>query len=98
MTAPDDDIRRQIDEHLVALARLFSTLNRGRPADVRLAPRELSVAVLAGTTPLTNAEIAARLNVSIDTVKTNLRRVYAKLGIDRRGMLSAALADVERAA
>jgi DNA-binding CsgD family transcriptional regulator len=40
----------------------------------------------------TNAEIAARLQISRRTVESNLARAYGKLGIRGRAQLSAALA------
>jgi LuxR family maltose regulon positive regulatory protein len=55
-----------------------------------LSERELVVLGFLATR-LSNAEIAERLFVSVNTLKTHLRHVYAKLGVnDRRGALGQA--------
>ena len=56
-----------------------------------LTPAELRTARMA-TEGLTNREIAQALFVSTKTVETHLSHAYAKLGIERRAELSAALA------
>ena len=56
-----------------------------------LTPAELRTARMA-TEGLTNREIAQALFVSTKTVETHLSHAYAKLGIQRRAELSAALA------
>lgn len=53
----------------------------------RLTPAELRVAQAAAS-GASNAEIAASLHVSTNTVATHLRRVYAKLGVTGRGRLA----------
>lgn len=53
-----------------------------------LTPREREVAVLMAR-GLTNSQIGTRLNMSLATVKANLTRVFAKLGVDNR--VSAAM-------
>lgn len=52
-----------------------------------LTRREREVADLAAQR-LPNGEIAERLQVSVDTVKTHLKRVYTKLGVDGRRALA----------
>jgi DNA-binding CsgD family transcriptional regulator len=54
-----------------------------------LTPAERDVVHLAAS-GLTTPEIAARLFVSTNTVKTHLRQVYLKLGISSRAQLAAA--------
>jgi DNA-binding NarL/FixJ family response regulator len=62
-----------------------------RPADRHgLTPRERDVAELVAT-GLSNREVAARLYVSVRTVEANLSRIYAKLGVRRRGALARRL-------
>jgi DNA-binding CsgD family transcriptional regulator len=56
-----------------------------------LTATELRVARMAAEGS-TNAEIAARLQISRRTVESNLARAYGKLGIRGRAQLSAALA------
>jgi len=53
-----------------------------------LTPAEDQVADLAAS-GLTTPEIAARLFVSTNTVKTHLSQVYAKLGVSSRAQLAA---------
>jgi DNA-binding CsgD family transcriptional regulator len=80
-----------IEEHLRALAGLYAARNGRCVPEVRLSARELEVATLAAATPLTYAEMAARLFVSESTIKTLLQRCYAKLGIRRRHQMQDAL-------
>lgn len=53
------------------------------PVQIALTPREREVldGIVAGRT---NAEIAARLAISDETVKTHVTRVFQKLGVRRR--------------
>ncbi len=52
-------------------------------AQLGLTPRELEVARLAAE-GLTRQEIAGRLNISENSVKTHLEHVYGKLGVRNR--------------
>lgn len=56
---------------------------RSRPDDAELTVREREVLALLAL-GLSNAEIAHQLFVSVDTVKTHLRRIFAKLGVNNR--------------
>lgn len=63
---------------------LFDASHPRRPeAEAPLAPREREVIRLAAQ-GLTNKEVAGRLGISDETVKTLLERAYAKLGARRR--------------
>jgi DNA-binding CsgD family transcriptional regulator len=53
-----------------------------------LTPAEAAVARLARAGK-TNKEIAAQLYLTVNTVETHLRHVYAKLGIHRRVELTS---------
>ncbi len=55
-----------------------------------LTPSELRIARLAAA-GRSNRQIAQELYVTLKTVEAHLSRAYAKLGIDRRGQLSATL-------
>jgi DNA-binding CsgD family transcriptional regulator len=57
---------------------------------VPLSAREREVAALAGS-GLTSQEIADRLYLSIRTVDNHLQKAYAKLGVNKREQLAAAL-------
>lgn len=48
-----------------------------------LSPRELQVLHLLNS-PLTNEEIGRELFVSVNTIRTHIRNIYAKLGVNRR--------------
>ncbi len=65
---------------------------RKRSVETRdeLTPQERQIALLARD-GLSNAEIATRLFLSPRTVEWHLRKVFAKLGIRRRGELTKAL-------
>lgn len=52
----------------------------------QLTQRELEIAKLA-VTGLTNQEIAASLFISTNTVKTQLKSIFAKLGVNSRSLL-----------
>jgi DNA-binding CsgD family transcriptional regulator len=59
----------------------------------QLSAQETQVAQLAAQ-GLTNREIGQRLFISHRTVGAHLHRIYARLGINGRGKLAAALADL----
>jgi len=50
--------------------------------------REISLLVVDG---LTNKEIAAGLSISENTVKTQLKRIFEKLGVNSRALLMKCL-------
>lgn len=54
-----------------------------------LSPREFDVVRLVAE-GLTDKEIAVRLNVSLSTVRTYMKRIFEKLGVNRRGGVAAA--------
>jgi DNA-binding CsgD family transcriptional regulator len=58
-----------------------------------LTPSERRVAVLAAQS-MSNGEIAQTLFVTVNTVQTHLRHVYAKLSVSGRLELAAALAEI----
>ena len=66
------------------------------PSPTELTETERKVAELVGTGK-TNAEVAALLFMSVNTVRSNLRRIYGKLGIRSRGELSNALRNLSDA-
>ena len=58
----------------------------------QLTGRECEVLRYLATT-LDNAEIAAEIGVSVNTLKTHLKHIYRKLGVERR---RTAIAEAER--
>ncbi|QBR93291.1 response regulator transcription factor [Nocardioides euryhalodurans] len=80
------------DELVEALSRIHAEEPVELPQDGRchpgvarsgLTPREVDVLALIGT-GATNAEIAAELFVSVNSVKTYIRTAYRKIGVSRR--------------
>jgi len=43
----------------------------------------------------TNAEAAGELFMSVDTVRSNLRRIYGKLGVRHRSELAGKLREID---
>lgn len=63
-----------------------------------LSPREMEIARLVGVGH-TNKTIAAVLDISLYTVSTHIRRIFAKLGVSTRAAMIAALSgDLESSA
>ena len=59
------------------------TVDEARRESLGITPRELEILHLIAT-GLSNREIAERVNVSENTVKTHSSRVFDKLGVNRR--------------
>ncbi len=75
--------------HAALVADILDTVHRGAPAPLGQAPAEdlspSEVRVLRYLpTNLTRPEIAGELSVSLNTVNTHIRRIYAKLGATDR--------------
>jgi DNA-binding CsgD family transcriptional regulator len=74
----------------------IAALRRARPAPVQaLSPREREVADLVAR-GATDKAIARELGVSVASVRTYLRRLAAKTGVQRRAALAGWLAAAER--
>ncbi|MCP4616889.1 MAG: helix-turn-helix transcriptional regulator [Bradyrhizobium sp.] len=98
--------REHFDAHTLELLRLIEPAftgalaravgvaagnERDPSADLKLSVRELEIArMVAGD--LSDKEIAWRLGIEISTVRTHLKRIFAKLGIRRRGSIANLLA------
>lgn len=65
-------------------------LPQSRPANCTLTLREWEVAVLVAE-GLSNPEIAGRLGISADTVKSHVRSALAELGVTSRSALAGAV-------
>ena len=90
--------REQRTKEAVAADLLSLALQQRRAADDNLrcwgllSPREQEVAALVCLN-YSNAQIAARLNISQSTVKTHVSNVLRKFGLQRRTDLRLALAE-----
>jgi DNA-binding NarL/FixJ family response regulator len=91
------------DELVSALERIVAgervglveaTPGRRQPPGDELSSREREVLALMAL-GLSNREIAAELYLSVDTVKTYVRRVFAKLGVNRRAQAAARAVDYD---
>jgi DNA-binding NarL/FixJ family response regulator len=80
---PSPPLISQILDWLRTFRYAFGSAWRAARAGHRLSRRQREVARLAGE-GLTNREIAARLSLSEDTVKTHLNTIYKKLGLTNR--------------
>ncbi|MHC2148630.1 LuxR C-terminal-related transcriptional regulator [Pseudomonas sp. 210_17 TE3656] len=83
MTAPDDS-------YLTLLLERFGQGGAGRSNDASatgapsmLTPRELAILQLISQA-MANKRVALTLNISLETVKWNLKNIYAKLGVSSR--------------
>ncbi|MFF4503680.1 LuxR C-terminal-related transcriptional regulator [Streptomyces sp. NPDC001401] len=84
----------QVGEVRCVLTHLPMRENRCAVAQ-RLSPREAEIVRLVGAGH-TNKTIAAVLDISLYTVSTHLRRIFAKLGVSTRAaMVAAASSDLE---
>jgi two-component system response regulator NreC len=90
--------REQRTKEAVAADLLSLALRQRQAAEANLlcwgllSPREQEVAALVCLN-YTNAQIAARLNISPSTVKTHVSNVLRKFGLGRRSDLRMALAE-----
>jgi DNA-binding CsgD family transcriptional regulator len=82
--------RARLDQVLARCPGLRTPLASTADATSALSPREHEIASLAAT-GLASKQIAEQLGLSPRTVDNNLRRAYAKLGIDGRHQLATAL-------
>lgn len=62
----------------------------GPAAELKLSARELEIARMIAD-DFSDKEIAWRLGVEISTVRTHLKRIFAKLGVRRRGSVARLL-------
>lgn len=99
--------RENFDAHTLELLRLIEPAFTGallraegmqtdsatgaRAAELKLSAREFEIARMIAD-DLRDKEIAWRLGVEISTVRTHLKRIFAKLGVRRRGSVASLLA------
>ena len=76
-----DEVRRRVNQHRRNMRKNFQKKQDAYGAD--LTRRETEAAELAAD-GLTNKEIALRMHVSENTIKTMLRQVFRKLNIEKR--------------
>lgn len=74
---------QQVAAEPAAAPALAFTLNESKREDLGITPREMEILALMAE-GLSNREIATRLFVSENTVKTHSSRVFDKLGARRR--------------
>ncbi|MFK0088450.1 LuxR C-terminal-related transcriptional regulator [Pseudomonas sp. NPDC090755] len=85
-----ESVQSDIGGYLASLLRGFSDVqsadDSGHGAATRrsvLTPREIAILQLIGQA-MTNKRIALTLNISLETVKWNLKNIYVKLGVSSR--------------
>ena len=99
--------RENFDAHTLELLRLIEPAftgalaraegvparpeTRGEAAELKLSVRELEIARMIAD-DLSDKEIAWRIGVEVSTVRTHLKRVFAKLGVRRRSGVASLLA------
>lgn len=99
--------RENFDAHTLELLRLIEPAFTGallraegvladavsgaQSAELKLSAREFEIARMIAD-DLSDKEIAWRLGVEISTVRTHLKRIFAKLGVRRRGSVAGLLA------
>ena len=91
----DPMLSPSVTARLIAKLRVGAAPDRTRKAKerlTRLTEREHEVAVAVGQ-GLTNAEIAARLHLSVPTVKAHIGRLFAKLSCDNRVQIAICVHD-----
>jgi DNA-binding NarL/FixJ family response regulator len=91
----DPMLSPSVTARLIAQLRSGSHPDRARQARERLAlltDREHEVAAAVGA-GLSNAEIAARLHLSVPTVKAHISRLFAKLRCDNRVQIAICVHD-----
>jgi DNA-binding NarL/FixJ family response regulator len=91
----DPMLSPSVTARLIAQLRSGAGPDRTRSARERLArltgrEHEVALAVGAG---LSNAEVAARLHLSVPTVKAHIGRLFAKLGVDNRVQIAICVHD-----
>jgi DNA-binding NarL/FixJ family response regulator len=91
----DPMLSPSVTARLIAQLRSGGGPDRTRTARERLArltgrEHEVALAVGAG---LSNAEVAARLHLSVPTVKAHIGRLFAKLGVDNRVQIAICVHD-----
>lgn len=82
-------IERAISQRKPEISAFRASLLNGNSE--KLTERELEVAQLASQ-GLSNEAIAEKLTIGAETVKTHLKHIYRKLGVDNRTSLTARLA------
>jgi len=90
-TVIDQSIFHHIVNDYTRLTKKYAEIKKDQPVeetpqesrDIELTPREREILhqLVKG---LTNKEISAATNLSVDTVKTHLRHIYRKLGVKNR--------------
>lgn len=78
--------RLEIHYTRVEESQIFSMLEKEPNCTQELSDREREIAELAAK-GMRNSEIAEKLFISENTVKTHLKTIFQKLNIDRRGLL-----------
>jgi DNA-binding NarL/FixJ family response regulator len=76
-----DAIERVVQGELVGLDLVSRGRDHATPPDLSMREREVLALVALG---LSNRDIAGELYLSVDTVKTYVRRLFSKLGVSNR--------------